>query len=562
MHFGILQFLMLAGSLGLLVFGMKLMSEGLQQVAGARMRRLLDTMTRDRLRGVFTGISTTVIVQYSSVVSVMVVSFVNSGLLSLRKAIAVLIGANIGTTLKLLLFAAVGFSALNLPDIALPLMGLALPLLFMRDPRVKATSNLLIGTALLFLALGLLKDNVPPPTADALSFLNSLQGMGILSNLIFVAIGALLALTIQSSSIALMLTVALCEAGTIGYVTGAALVLGENIGTTFTANIAALAGNAWAKRAARAHLLIKVIGVAWALVLFKPFLAGIAGLTERLNGGDPYTDTSVLKWSLTYLHFFFNLINGVVLLQFVPWIEKAATRMVPARHAPDEEFRLEYLEDPMMAVTPELSLMEAKKEITKFGRICQRMLGMVRELMLEADPRERALLMQRISKYRAVTDRVKNEVGRFLTRTGTEVREETVSVRIRGMLAIINDLERVGDILLQMSKSLERKNDERLWFSPEQRQDLLDMMVLVDKAFLVMERNLDGEVDQLSLDEATLAEQHINVRRDHLRRDHLKGIDSGEHNVRTGMVYNDLFSSCEKLGDHIVSVSQALVGRL
>ena len=562
MHFGIMQFLMLAGSLGLLVFGMKLMSEGLQHVAGARMRRVLDTMTRDRMRGVFTGISTTAIVQYSSVVSVMVVSFVNSGLLSLRKAIPVLIGANIGTTLKLLVFAAVGFSALNLPDIALPLMGLALPLLFMRDPRVKATSNLLIGTALLFLAIGLLKANVPPPTADALGFLKTLQGMGIISNLIFVAIGAILALTIQSSSIALMLTVALCEAGTIGYVTGAALVLGENIGTTFTANIAALAGNAWSKRAARAHLLIKVIGVGWALILFKPFLAGIAVLTERLNGGNPYTDTSVLKWSLTYFHFIFNLVNGLVLLQFVPWIEKAVTRMVPTRSAADEEFRLEYLEDPMMAVTPELSLMEAKKEIAKLGRICHRMLGMVRELLLETDPRERALLIQRIAKYRSITARVKNEVGRFLTRTGTEVREETVSVRIRGMLSIINDLERVGDILFQMSKSLERKNDERLWFAPEQRQDLLDMIALVDKAFQVMERNLDGEGDQVSLDQAVLAEQHINVRRDHLRRDHLKNIDSGEHNVRTGMVYNDLFSSCEKLGDHIVNVSQALVGRL
>ena len=562
MHFGIMQFLMLAGSLGLLVFGMKLMSEGLQQVAGARMRRVLDTMTRDRLRGVFTGISTTVIVQYSSVVSVMVVSFVNSGLLSLRKAIPVLIGANIGTTLKLLLFAAVGFSALNLPDIALPLMGLALPLLFMRDPRVKATSNLLIGTALLFLALGLLKDNVPPPTADALGFLKTLQGMGIVSNLIFVCIGALLALTIQSSSVALVLTVALCEAGTIGYTTGAALVLGENIGTTFTANIAALAGNAWAKRAAREHLLIKVIGVAWALVLFKPFLAGIAGLTEQLNGGDPYTDPSVLKWSLTYLHFVFNLVNGIVLLQFVPWIEKAVTLMVPARNAPDEEYRLEYLEDPMMAVTPELSLMEAKKEIAKFGRLCQRMLGMVRELLLETDPRERALLMQRITKYGSITDRVKNEVGRFLTRTGAEVREEAVSVRIRGMLSIINDLERLGDILFQMSKSLERKNDERLWFSPEQRQDLLDMMALVDKAFQVMARNLEGETDRGSLDEAVLAEQYINVRRDHLRRDHLMNIDSGDHNVRTGMVYDDLISSCEKLGDHIVNVSEALAGRL
>ncbi len=562
MHFGLMQFLMLAGSLGLLVFGMKLMSEGLQQVAGSRMRRALDTMTRDRLRGVFTGISTTVIVQYSSVVSVMVVSFVNSGLLTLRKAIPVLIGANIGTTLKLLLFVAVGFSALELPYIALPLMGLALPLLFMRDPRIKATSNLLIGTALLFLALGLLKDNVPPPTADALGFLKTWEGRGILSDLLFVGLGALLAITIQSSSVALVLTVALCEAGTIGYTTGAALVLGENIGTTFTANIAALAGNVWAKRAARAHLLIKVLGVAGALVVFKPFLTGIAFFTERINGGDPYTDASMLKWSLTYLHFAFNLVNGIVLLQFIPWVEKAVTRMVPARNIPDEEFRLEYLEDPMMAVTPELSLMEANKEIAKFGRLCHRMLGMVRELLLETDLSNRALLIQRIAKYGSITDRVKNEVARFLTRTGAEVREESVSARIRGMLSIINDLERMGDILFQMSKSLERKNDERLWFSPEQRQELLDMMMLVDRAFHVMEGNLNGEAEHVSLNEAVLVEQRINQRRDHLRRDHLKDLDSDDHNVRTGMVYNDLFSSCEKLGDHIVRVSQALAGRL
>ncbi|MGV9013543.1 MAG: Na/Pi cotransporter family protein [Flavobacteriales bacterium] len=562
MHFGFIQFLMLAGSLGLLVFGMKLMSEGLQQMAGARMRRVLDTMTRDRLRGVFTGISTTAIVQYSSVVSVMVVSFVNSGLLTLRKAIPVLIGANIGTTLKLLLFVAVGFSTLQLPNIALPLMGLALPLLFMRDPRIKATSNLLIGTALLFLALGLLKDNVPPPTADALAFLKAWEGHGILSDLLFVGIGALLAITIQSSSVALVLTVALCEAGTIGYATGAALVLGENIGTTFTANIAALAGNAWAKRAARAHLLIKLVGVAMALVVFKPFLAGIVSLTEALNGADPRTDPSVLKWSLTYLHFTFNLVNGIILLQFVPWIEKAVIRMVPVHRVPDEEFRLEYLEDPMMAVTPELSLMEAKKEIAKFGRLGHRMLGMLRELLVEADPRERALLMQRIAKYASITGRVKNEVGRFLTRTGAEVREESVSVRIRGMLSIIGDLERMGDVLLHMGKGLERKHDERLWFTPEQRQELLDLMALLDRAFLVMVRNLDAEEQDISLDQAMLAEQYINIRRDQLRRGQLKNMDNGDQNLRTGMIYSDLITSCEKLGDHIMNVSEALAGRL
>ncbi|MBK7288191.1 MAG: Na/Pi cotransporter family protein [Flavobacteriales bacterium] len=562
MHFGFMQFLMLAGSLGLLVFGMKLMSEGLQQAAGSRMRRVLETMTRDRLRGVFTGISTTVIVQYSSVVSVMVVSFVNSGLLTLRKAVPVLIGANIGTTLKLLLFVGVGFSALQLPYIALPLMGLALPLLFMRGPRIKATSNLLIGTALLFLALGLLKDNVPPPTADALGFLRSWEGGGILSDLLFVGIGALLAITIQSSSVALVLTVALCEAGTIGYATGAALVLGENIGTTFTANIAALAGNVWAKRAARAHLLIKVLGVAWALVAFKPLLAGIAFFTEQINGSDPHTDASVLKWSLTYLHFAFNLVNGIVLLQFIPWLEKAVTRRAPARNTPDEEFRLEYLEDPMMAVTPELSLMEANKEIAKFGRLCHRMLGMVRELLLETAPQERALLLRRIAKYGSITGRMKNEVGRFLTRTGTETRDEAVSARIRGLLSIIGDLDHAGGILFRMSKGLERKSDERLWFSPEQRQDLLDMMGLVDHAFIVMVRNLEAEGGQVSLDEAMMAEQRIDRQRDRLSHHHLQNIEHEDHNIRTGMAYTELFTSCEKLGDHLVQVSEALAGRI
>lgn len=561
MHFGLMQFLMLAGSLSLLVFGMKLMSEGLQQAAGSRMRRVLDTMTRDRMRGVFTGITTTVIVQYSSVVSVMVVSFVNSGLLSLRKAVPVLIGANIGTTLKLLLFAAVGFSALQLPNIALPLLGLALPLLFVRAPRVKAVSNVLVGTALLFLAIGLLKDNVPPPTADALGFLKSLQGMGLVSNLIFVAIGALLAVIIQSSSVALVLTVALCEAGTIGYTTGAALVLGENIGTTFTANIAALAGNAWAKRAARAHFVIKVVGVAWALIVFKPFLLGIAGLTLRLNSGDPYTDPSVLKWSLTYLHIGFNVINGIILLQIIPWIEKVATRMVPARNQQDEDHRLEYIEDPMMAVTPELSLEEAKQEIAKFGKLCRRMLGLVRELLLEADTRERAVLMLRIAEHGFITHRVKNEVGRFLIRTGAEVRDEAVSARIRGLLSIIRDLECTGVILLQMSKSLERKSEERLWFAPEQRQDLLQMLGLVDKAFVVMVHNIEVEEDHISLDKAIMAEQQIDRQRDQLRRRHLKNIDSDGHNIRTGMIYSELYSSFEKLGDHIIQVSKALAGR-
>jgi phosphate:Na+ symporter len=560
MQFGVVGFLMLAGSVGLFVFGMKVMSEGLQKVAGGRMRRVLDTMTGSRLRGLLTGFSTTAIVQYSSVTSVMVVSFVNAGLLSLRKAIPVLLGANIGTTVKLLLFSAIGFSAVKLSSIAIPIMGLALPLLFMRSPRWKAVSELMVGAALLFLALEFLKDNIPQPSAQALDFLHELADLGILSNLLFVLIGALLAIVIQSSSVALVLTVVLCETGTIDYEMAAALVLGENVGTTLTANIAALVGNAWAKRAARAHFVMKLFGVIWALVLFKPYLAGLALLTERIHHLDPYTQTAALKWSLTYLHISFNVLNAIILLQFVPWIEKVVTRMVPVRNAPDEEYRLEYIEDPVMALTPELSLLEAKKEIVKFGRLCQRMLGMVRDLLTETDAAERGLLLERIAKYEDITDRIEVEVSRFLTKTSTEARDEAVSERIRGMLGIIGDLERVGDILFQMSKSLERKSDERLWFSPEQRQNLLDTLALVEKAFDVMLRNLEADREAVSLDEAMEMEQRINQQRDRLRRSHLVSVESGDHNIKGGMVYADLFSSCEKLGDHLINVSEALVG--
>ncbi len=560
MRFGVLQFLLLAGSLGLFIYGMKVMSEGLQKVAGARMRRVLEAMTKDRFRGVFTGFLTTVIVQYSSVTSVMVVSFVNAGLLSLRQAIPVLMGANIGTTVKLLLFAWIGFSSVKLSVIAVPIMGLALPLLFMRSGRMKAISELMMGAALLFLGLDLLKEYMPIPSAQAMTFLQGLSSYGIGSAVLFTLIGAALAIVTQSSSVALILTVVMCEKGIIGYEMAAALVIGENIGTTLTANIAALVGNVWAKRAARAHFVIKLFGALWVLLLFKPCLSGIAMLTERINHVSPFTDTAALKWSLTYLHIIFNLINTLLLLRFTPFIEKVVTRMVPSKGAPDEEYRLEYIDDPMMALTPELSLLEAKKEILKFGGLCHRMMGMVRDLLIEKDAGERSALLDRIARYEVITDRVEVEVSRFLTKTGTEAGDEKLSERIRGMISIIGDLERVGDILFQMSKGLERKSDERLWFTPEQRQNLLEMLQLVDKAFEVMLHNLEADRDAVKLDEAMEMEQHINQQRDVLRRAHLKSVESGDHNMKSGLVYNDLFNSCEKLGDHLINVSEALVG--
>lgn len=560
MQFGLVQFLLLAGSLGFFIHGMKVMSEGLQRVAGARMRRVLDTMTRDRFRGVFTGFITTVITQYSSVTSVMVVSFTNAGLLTLRQSVPVLMGANIGTTVKILLFAWLGFSSVKLTLVAVGIVGIALPLLFMRGGRTKAFGDLLIGAALLFLGLDLLKEHMPMPSAQALSFLDGLSAYGIASDLLFVLIGAALAIVTQSSSVALVLTVLLAEKGIIQYETAAALVIGENIGTTLTANIAALVGNAWAKRAARAHFLIKLVGAAWALLLFQPLLHGIALLTEQVNHTSPFTDHGALKWSLTYLHIAFNVLNTALLINFIPWIERVTTRMVPSRSAPDEEYRLEYIEDPVMPLTPELSLLEARKEVVKFAQLCHRMMGMVRDLLVEKSAAERTVLLERIAKYEDITDRIEVEVSRFLTKTGSEAADERMSERIRAMISIIGDLERVGDIFFQMSKGLERKSDERLWFSPEQRQNLLEMLKLTDQAFQVMLRNLRAEDDAIALDEAIEVEQRINQQRDQLRRAHLKSVETGEGNVKSGLVYNDLFSSCEKVGDHLINVSEALVG--
>lgn len=560
MQFGLVQFLLLAGSLGFFIHGMKVMSEGLQRVAGARMRRVLDTMTRDRFRGVFTGFITTVVTQYSSVTSVMVVSFTNAGLLTLRQSIPVLMGANIGTTVKILLFAWLGFSSVKLTLVAVAIVGIALPLLFMRGGRTKAFSDLLIGAALLFLGLDLLKEHMPMPSAQALSFLDGLSAYGIASDLLFVLIGAALAIVTQSSSVALVLTVLLAEKGIIQYETAAALVIGENIGTTLTANIAALVGNAWAKRAARAHFLIKLVGAVWALVLFQPLLHGIALLTEQVNHTSPFTDHGALKWSLTYLHIAFNVLNTALLINLIPWIERVTTRMVPSRSAPDEEYRLEYIEDPVMPLTPELSLLEARKEVVKFAQLCHRMMGMVRDLLVEKSATERAVLLERIAKYEDITDRIEVEVSRFLTKTGSEAADEGMSERIRAMISIIGDLERVGDIFFQMSKGLERKSDERLWFSPEQRQNLLEMLKLTDQAFQVMLRNLRADDDAVALDEAIEAEQRINQQRDLLRRAHLKSVETGEANVKSGLVYNDLFNSCEKVGDHLINVSEALVG--
>jgi len=562
MRFGIVEFLTLAGSLGLFIYGMKAMSEGLQKVAGSRMRNVMKAMTANRLLGVFTGFITTVLIQLSSVTSVMVVSFVNAGLLSLRQSISVLMGANIGTTVKAVLFSWLGFAAMDIHAFALPIVGLAFPLLFFKGKQTKALGEFMVGFAVLFLGLEFLKDVVPAPTPASMALLSRLEDNDFLSVLLFTGLGMFFAMVVQSSSVALAATMVLCQNGIIGFEMAASAVIGLNVGTTATANLAALVANAWARRAALAHFLIKAIGAVWALLLFVPYMHLIDSNVTRIHGASPYVDPNALVWALTYLHISFNVLNTLFLIGFVPQLERLVVRLVPARTEADEEYRLEYIDDPVMALSPELSILEARKEISKFGRLASSMCGMLQQLLVATNEQERDALMTRIAKYEDITDRIEVEISKYLTRTSAEAKDEEMSERIRGMLAIISDLERVGDIFYQMSRQLERKHAERLWFTPEQRSNLQELLDLLDSAFAVMQKNIDAEDGQVSIDEALEAEQRINQKRDLLRRAHLKSIESGDYNVKSGLVYNDLFSSCEKIGDHVINVSEALVGEV
>ena len=561
MGFGLLQFLMIAGALGLFIYGMKVMSEGLQKLAGLRMQSVLDAMTSNRFMGVTTGLLATVIIQSSSAATVMVVSFVNAGLLRIRQAISVVMGANIGTTVKALLVSWAVFTDASITRLALPIIGLAFPLLFVKNARAKSFAEFLIGAALLFLGIEFLQTTIPTPSAEALGFLERVAGAGLLSAIAFVLVGALLATAIQSSSASVALTLVLCESGVVGYDMAAALVLGQNIGTAVTANIASLVTNVWAKRTARAHLVFNLIAVAWALLLFRPYLALLDKATIAWVGSSPFTDPSAIKWALSLLHISLNLITTLLLIQAIPLLERIVTRMVPKRSDEEEQYRLEYLEADI-PLTPEVTLLEARREVVRMGRLVHDMHGMVRRLITEKDAGERDRLLARIKRYEDITDRIEVEIGRHLGRTSSEARSEKVSEQVQAILAIIGDLERIGDIFFQMSKALERKSADRLWFTPEQRGYLLEMMDLLDRAFRVMLKNMELDREEVELDEAVEAEQLINSKRDQLRRLHLRSIESGDYNVRSGLVYNDLFSSCEKVGDHIINVSEALAGEL
>ena len=558
---GIMKFLILIGSLGLFIFGMKIMSDGMQRTAGEKLRKMLGSITSNRIKGVLTGFSSTAIVQSSSVTTVMTVSLVNAGLLNLRQSAGVMMGANIGTTITAWLVLFIGFKV-SISSYALVLIAIGAPLLFMSFRRSKDLANAVIGFAILFIGLQFLKDAVPNLDKDSafVQFFVNYKDIPFISNLMFVALGTLVTIVIQSSSAAMAITMTMVSKGIIPFEVACAMVLGENIGTTITAEIASMIGNVHAKRAARFNSLFNILGVTWMLIIIPLFLDLIGWVVGQSHGleFDPL-NTSMANEGIAFFHTFFNIANVLLLIGFVPYLVRVAEKSVKSKGDIDEEFKLDYITAGGITL-PEVAILEAKKEVAKFGKVTARMNEFIRTLVNEQDKKIRNKMYNKIQKYEEITDRVEIEVASYLDNISTQEITQEASSQIRGMLSITNDLERIGDIYYQMSKTYERKDDSKIYFLPDQRENLNRMLDATEKAFEIMNVNLNSAYGQIITDRAEKAEREINQLRDELRKSFLDLTEKGEYKFQSGIMYNDLFSSCEKVGDHIINVSEAIAG--
>ncbi len=560
MNYGFFDFLTLIGSLGLFLYGMKIMSDGIQKVAGDKMRAILGAMTRNRVMGVLTGLLITTIIQSSSATTVMVVSFVNAGLLTLAQSIGVIMGANIGTTVTAWIISLLGFKV-KMIALAIPLVGIAFPMLFFKKDKLKSFGEFLIGFGILFIGLDFLKNSVPnlESSPEALEFLKDLTGMGHFSVLIFIFIGTILTIVVQSSSAAMALTLVLCNKGWIGFEAGAAIVLGENIGTTITANLASLIGNVHAKRAAMSHTLFNIFGVIWMFLVFNVVLRGIDLYLISTGATSPFQDPTSIPIALAIYHTTFNVANTLLLIWFVKFIEKTVQKIIPSKGGEDEKHHLEYIGTGLMKAY-ELSIIEAKKEVIKFGELSKRMFNMIPELLLETDNKKFIEKFERIKKYEQITDKIEIEIANFLVKVSkNEISEET-SQQIRSMLRMNNNFEKIGDVCYQMSIAIKKKNEEKAWFTPTQRERLKEMFLLINQAFNTMLENIKAEEGKADIQKAVVIENKINDLRDAMRDEHFRSIEKGDYNIKSGLYYNNLYSSCEKIGDHIMNINEAAAG--
>jgi phosphate:Na+ symporter len=562
MTFSFFQFLTLFGSLSLFLFGMKTMSEGIQKLAGERLRSILSAMTSNRFIGVLTGFFITTLVQSSSASTVMVVSFVNAGLLSLVQSVGVIMGANIGTTTTAWLISLLGFK-LNIAALSLPLIAISFPLLLISRERFNSLGETLLGFALLFLGLQFLKDSVPDLQANPQLFqaLQNLTDYGIYTNFIFLGVGTLLTIILQSSSATMALTIVMCNFGWIGYEHGAAIVLGENIGTTVTANLAALVGNVYAKRTALIHTIFNLLGVLWMLSMFGPFLRQIDHYMVQSGMDSPFFNFTMIPIGLSIFHTSFNVINTLLFIGFSKYLVMIVEFLLPSKGKKYERPQLEYFSSGFLHMA-ELSVFQARRESWKFCELSQRMFNFIPAMIVENDKKEFKEILERVGKYEEITDRVEVEITTFLIKVSRKHLSGPAAEELRRLRLVCSEVEKIGDICFKMATVLAEKKKEKIYFTPAQRSELFEMFKLINEAFELMLVNVsvsEAKARQ-NIPRAIELENKINSFRDNIRHLVIQDIEQDSTHVKSAFYFNKMITSCEKIGDTLLNINEAISG--
>ena len=559
-------FFKLIGSLALLMYGMKSMSESLQKMAGSQLRHVLQAMTTNRIAGMLTGTFITASVQSSTATTVMTVSFVNAGLLTLAQAISVIMGANIETTLTAWIMSA-GFS-FNITDFVYPAFFIAIILIYSK--KRKSFGDFLFGIAFMFLGLGTLRqtgiDMDLGGNEAVLGFFASFDPDSFITTIVFLLLGSVLTMCVQSSAAIMAITMILCSSGVLPIYQGIALVMGENIGTTVTSNLAALTANTQARRAAFAHMFFNVFGVVWVLCVFRPFIhmvCSLVGYDDTMEKGEPgfMANAAKLSFVLAAFHTMFNITNTAILIWFIPQIEKIVCRVIKPRRNSEEEddFRLRFISGGLMQ-TPELSVLEARKEIQSFAERIQRMFSMVRELLVTKDESAFVKLFTRIEKYEGISDNMEIEIAKYLDEVSDAHLSDETKAKIRAMLREISEIESIGDSCYNVARTINRKIKGKEDFTEKQYEHLHQMFELTDDCLSQMNVMLSGRKDNLDVNRSFNIENEINNYRNQLKSQNINDVNNHEYTYAIGTMYMDIISECEKLGDYVINVVEARMG--
>lgn len=558
-------FFKLIGALALLMFGMKTMSDSLQKMAGPQLRHVLGTMTTNRVTGILSGTLITAAVQSSTATTVMTVSFVNAGLLTLAQAISVIMGANIGTTLTAWIMSA-GFS-FNITDFVWPAFFIAIILIYSKKRKI--IGDFIFGISFMFLGLGTLRqtgiDMDLAHNQPVLDFFASFDPHSFQTTITFLIIGSILTMCVQSSAAVMAITMILCSTGVLPIYQGIALVMGENIGTTVTSNVAALTANTQARRAAMAHMVFNIFGVLWILCVFRPFIhlvCGWVGYDDMMEKSDPHfvANAAKLSFVLAAFHTTFNLSNTFILVWFIPQIEKLVCKIIrPKKNADEDDFRLRFIQSGIMK-TPEISVLEAQKEIHCFAERIQRMFGMVKTLLGETNEDKFVKLYSRIEKYEGISDNMEIEIAKYLDQVSDSHLSDETKAKIRAMLREISEIESIGDSCFNIARTLNRRFKGKEDFITSQYEHMHQMMELTDNALTQMNITLVGHKGDNDANLSFNIENEINNYRNQLKSQNINDVNNHLYTYAIGTMYMDIIQECEKLGDYVVNVVEARMG--